>query len=120
VSELPVFRLLYGGRTMRRDKPFFCVLDRLYHGGRIRPAMVINAVVISHSDPGAVPGASTTLCCALRLPPGSRPQGGAVSRGRNRIDEGVKDLAFARHDTAVIGSFRIVANDNYAEAALAA
>jgi hypothetical protein len=40
--------------------------------------------------------------------------------GRNRIDEGVKDLAFARHDTTVIGSYRIVANDNYAEAALAA
>jgi len=32
--------------------------------------MVINAVVISHSDPGAVPGASTTLRCALRLPYG--------------------------------------------------
>ena len=40
--------------------------------------------------------------------------------GRTRIDEGVKDLAFARHDTAVIGSFRVVANDNYAEVALAA
>jgi len=35
-------------------------------------------------------------------------------------DEGLKDLAFARHDTTVIGSYRIVANDNYAEAALAA
>jgi hypothetical protein len=40
--------------------------------------------------------------------------------GRTRIDEGVKDLAFSRHDTAVIGSFRVVANDNYAEVALAA
>ena len=53
-----------------------------------------------------------------RLPKGSprmRPEW-----GRTRIDEGVKGLAFARHDTTVIGSFRIVANDNYAEAALAA
>ena len=41
-------------------------------------------------------------------------------RGRTRIDERVKDLAFARHDTAVIGSFRVVANDYYAEVALAA
>ncbi len=81
--------------------------------------MVINAVVISHSDPGAVPGASTTLLSPCDSPSGSRPQGGE-SRGRTRIDEGVKDLAFARHDSAVIGSSRVVANDNYAEAALAA
>jgi hypothetical protein len=40
--------------------------------------------------------------------------------GRTRIDERVKDLAFARHDTTVIGSYRVVANDNYAEVALAA
>ena len=82
--------------------------------------MAINATVISHSDPGAVPGASTNFYPALcgRLPKGSprmRPEW-----GRTRIDEGVKGLAFARHDTTVIGSFRIVANDNYAEAALAA
>ena len=53
------------------------------------------------------------------------PDPGAVRKaqkswGRTRIDERVKDLAFARHDTTVIGSYRVVANDNYAEAALAA
>ena len=98
----------------------------LYTGRRIRPAMVINAAVISHSDPGAVPGASTIYCFrrdsrAAGSPQGESLHGGAPSLwGRNRIDEGVKVSAFARHDTAVIGSFRIVANDNYAEAALAA
>jgi hypothetical protein len=83
--------------------------------------MVINAVVISHSDPGAVPGASTTFLCrawrpALRRRVAKRTE----IWGRTRIDEGVKDLAFARHDSAVIGSSRIVANDNYAEVRLAA
>ncbi len=79
--------------------------------------MAINAVVISHSDPGAVPGAST-ICRAAGSPTGSRTA--QLIWGRTRIDEGVKGFAFARHDTTVIGSFRIVANDNYAEAALAA
>lgn len=32
----------------------------------------------------------------------------------------LKDKSCARHDTTVIGSIRIVANDNYAEVALAA
>ena len=40
-------------------------------------------------------------------------------RGRNRIDEGVKSAAFARHGSAVIGPL-IVANDNYAPVAQAA
>ena len=83
--------------------------------------MAINAVVISGSDPGAVPGASTILSYRASRP---APRRGVAKRkelwGRNRIDEGVKDLAFARHDTTVIGSYRVVANDNYAEAALAA
>ncbi|AGK56457.1 hypothetical protein HYPDE_23858 [Hyphomicrobium denitrificans 1NES1] len=83
--------------------------------------MAINAVVISRSDPGAVPGASTiSLCRALRPALRRRVAGRNQEWGRNRIDEGLKDLAFARHDTTVIGSHRIVANDNYAEAALAA
>jgi len=85
--------------------------------------MVINAVVISRSDPGAVPGASTTFSLprfAAGSPEGSREAQAGSLWGRNRIDEGLKDLAFARHDTTVIGSHRIVANDNYAEAALAA
>jgi hypothetical protein len=83
--------------------------------------MAINAVVISGSDPGAVPGASTILFRAWR----PAPRRGVAKRkeklwGRTRIDERVKDLAFARHDTTVIGSYRVVANDNYAEVALAA
>ena len=73
--------------------------------------MVINAVVINRSDPGAVPGASTKTDFSIY---------DADLWGRNRIDEGVKSLAFTRHDTTVIGSNIIVANDNYAEAALAA
>ncbi len=47
------------------------------------------------------------------------PEAG-ICWGRNRIDEGVKGLAFARHGSAVIGPSRIVANDNYAEATAAA
>lgn len=81
--------------------------------------MAINATVISHSDPGAVPGASTNSFRALWPAPEGKPRM-RPEWGRTRIDEGVKGLAFARHDTTVIGSFRIVANDNYAEAALAA
>jgi len=50
----------------------------------------------------------------------SQSRGAGILWGRNRIDEGVKGFAFARHGTAVIGPIRIVANDNYAEAALAA
>ena len=82
--------------------------------------MVINAVVISRSDPGAVPGASTNFCWGLATPLRGAGRKAQQLWGRNRIDEGLKDLAFARHDTTVIGSYRIVANDNYAEAALAA
>ena len=84
--------------------------------------MAINAVVISGSDPGAVPGASTILLSRLAAgsPQGSRQAQSKTLWGRTRIDERVKDLAFARHDTTVIGSYRVVANDNYAEAALAA
>ena len=51
--------------------------------------MDINALVISGSDPGAVPGDSTK----------SRSFGG--SRGRNRIDERLKGLALFRRDTTV-------------------
>ena len=40
---------------------------QLYEGCRTCPAMVINAIGISLSDPGAVPGASTTGCFLLAL-----------------------------------------------------
>ena len=70
--------------------------------------MDINALVISGSDPGAVPGVSTNT-----------PSFG-VGRGRNRIDERLKGLALSRRDTTVIGSFKLVANDNNAQVALAA
>ena len=67
--------------------------------------------VISHSDPGAVPGASTKL---------HQLQKHAVWRGRNRIDEGVKTAFSFGMVSTVIGLNLIVANDNYAEARLAA
>ena len=41
------------------DCPFISDRQRLYQGCRSDPAMVINAIEISLSDPGAVPGAST-------------------------------------------------------------
>ena len=40
--------------------------------------------------------------------------------GRNRIDGRLKMLAFIRHDATVIGSFKLVANDNNAPVAIAA
>jgi len=42
------------------------------------------------------------------------------ARGRNRIDGRLKVLAFTRRDTTVIGSLKLVANDNNAPVALAA
>jgi len=47
----------------RTRQAFFPARLPLYSSCRIRPAMAINAVVISRSDPGAVPGASTTCPC---------------------------------------------------------
>ena len=64
--------------------------------------MVINAHEINGSDPGAVPGGSTKIW------------------GRNRIDGRLKMLAFTRLDATVIGSKRIIANDNYAPVKAAA
>ncbi len=81
--------------------------------------------VISHSDPGAVPGGSTRfqsrvvhemLCTRLA----SRRDANWTWRGRNRIDEGVKAVLSLGMVSAVIGPNLIVANDNYAEARLAA
>jgi len=73
--------------------------------------MAINGHVISGSDPGAVPGASTKSS--------SKPVG--FCGGEIRIDERVKVTPFARHGATVIGAIIIVANDNYeGEVALAA
>ena len=69
---------------------------------------MINAHVISGSDPGAVPGDST-----------KQPVFAGIW-GRNRIDGRLKMLAFIRHDATVIGSFKLVANDNNAPVAVAA
>ncbi len=70
------------------------------------PAMAINARVINGSDPGAVPGASTTWAASA-----------AQLWGRTRIDERVKTLLLLgkahRYRAVCIG-----ANDN--EMALAA
>ena len=68
------------------------------------------AVAINHSDPGAVPGASTQ---ARRT--GKR----GFRRGRNRIDEGVKGVFFPGMVPPLSG-YAIVANDNYAPVAQAA
>ena len=65
--------------------------------------MAINALVITGSDPGAVPGGSTNTSVSWHS-----------VRGRNRIDERVKGYAFARV-RPVTGSFLKVANDNFAE-----
>ena len=74
------------------------------------------ACVINHSDPGAVPGASTKTHQDGTL----ILQFDGFWRGRNRIDEGVKtEFSFGMVPT-VIGPNFIVANDNYAEARLAA
>ena len=64
---------------------------------------MINVLEINGSDPGAVPGGSTMMI-----------------GGRNRIDERVKGLTFARWGTAVIGPNCTIANDNRAPIALAA
>jgi len=53
---------------------------------------------ISVADPGAVPGASTKFTAACRIERSGGPW------GRNRFDARGKGNAFARHDTAVIGS----------------
>ena len=66
------------------------------------------AVAINHSDPGAVPGASTQA---------HRKSG--FRRGRNRIDEGVKGVFFLGMVPPLSG-YAIVANDNYAPVAQAA
>ena len=69
--------------------------------------MAINVRGIDVADPGAVPGASTVST------------GHSDRFGRNRIDARGKDVFFARHGTTDI-NIVIVANDNYAEARLAA
>ncbi|MEA2894306.1 MAG: hypothetical protein QOI05_5099, partial [Bradyrhizobium sp.] len=68
------------------------------------------AVVINHSDPGAVPGASTQARCSF-VESGLR-------RGRNSIDEGVKGSLFLGMVPPLSG-YAIVANDNYAPVAQA-
>ena len=65
------------------------------------------AVVINLSDPGAVPGAST------------QAQRAGLRRGRNRIDEGVKDELLLGMVPPLSGQI-VVANDNYAPVAQAA
>lgn len=72
------------------------------------------AVVINHSDPGAVPGAST------KARQGTIPTDkGGLRRGRNSIDEGVKGSLFLGMVPPLSG-YAIVANDNYAPVAQAA
>jgi hypothetical protein len=84
------------------------------------------AVVINHSDPGAVPGASTKARQGMiprsgyqfsdKITP-NRDSG--LRRGRNSIDEGVKGSLFLGMVPPLSG-YAIVANDNYAPVAQAA
>jgi hypothetical protein len=89
-------------------------------------------VAINHSDPGAVPGASTkahqlgmisaqtpSAFVAIKPVPTFPDHAGGLRRGRNRIDEGVKG-AFFLGMVPPISGHAIVANDNYAPVAQAA
>jgi len=73
--------------------------------------MAINGHRNKPSDPGAVPGASTRT----REPAVARFPAGAKQDRRGR-----KGWAFARHGIHRYRAKHIVANDNYAEARLAA
>jgi len=78
--------------------------------------MDINALVISGSDPGAVPGGSTKKLLAVSFVWGRLSEPG----GRNRIDERLKGLALSRLSATVTGENSTIANDNRAPVALAA
>ena len=69
-------------------------------------------IVINLSDPGAVPGASTIICCNANAL-------GQLLWGRNRIDEGVKGVLSLGMVPPLSDHF-VVANDNYAPVAQAA
>jgi len=65
--------------------------------------------VISHSDPGAVPGASTKML------------GKNTLAGAKQDRRGCKDCVFVRHGTHRHRAIIVVANDNnYVEARVAA
>ena len=70
--------------------------------------MDINALVISGSDPGAVPGGSTKTLSFAGI------------WGRNRIDGRLKGYALSRLSATDIGEISTIANDNRAPVALAA
>ena len=78
--------------------------------------MDINALVISGSDPGAVPGGSTIYLLGASFVWGCL----SVSGGRNRIDERLKGFALSRLTATVTGVNSTIANDNRAPVALAA
>ncbi len=78
--------------------------------------MDINALVISGSDPGAVPGGSTKSLPAVSFVWGDFSELG----GRNRIDGRLKGLALSRLSATVTGENSTIANDNRAPVALAA
>ncbi len=86
-------------RPSRRLRPLFVNFVRLYSMCRRKPDMAINGRRNNHSDPGAVPGASTKPSASILLVLDIA----GFRRGRNRIDEGVKGVAFARHGTTDIG-----------------
>ena len=84
------------------------------------------AVAINHSDPGAVPGASTQAQTPATVSAAGLGSwswklvlAAGLGRGRNRIDEGVKGVFFLGMVPPLSG-YAIVANDNYAPVAQAA
>ena len=78
--------------------------------------MDINALGISGSDPGAVPGGSTKSLSVQSFVWGLPSKLG----GRNRIDERLKGFALSRRSATDIGENSTIANDNRAPVALAA
>ena len=105
---------LQSGISRLRRIDAFTVAALFSHAGMLynncgQPTMAINDAWNRRSGPGGVPGASTKIRHRSRRP----------FWGRNRIDARGKDVFFARHGTTDI-NIVIVANDNYAEARLAA
>ena len=92
-----------GTQCLHETRLLNCAAHRPIYGVSFG-TMNINALVISGSDPGAVPGDSTNTLIIWQL------------WGRNRIDERLKGFALFRRYTTVIGSNCIVANDNRAPA----
>ena len=108
---------------------FFSRAARLYCGCRSNPDMAINGYRNKPIGPGGSTRRLHHEFTGPRQPELKRltrvdryePDGfSELLMGANQHRRRCKGCAFARHGSAVIGPTRIVANDNYAEVALAA